>query len=134
MKMPLSRPHADVLEFHRAFGHPAPDRPQIQPDELVQKRAGWIEEEVEELKSAETLHDQADAYIDILYFAHGGLVELGLDPSPLWAIVQAANMAKLGPDGTPLYHPDGKVRKPEGWIAPDAALEEEIKRQIDTSI
>ena len=38
---------------------------------------------------------------------------------------EKGNMAKLGPDGKPILHPEtGKVIKPEGWVAPDAAIAE----------
>jgi predicted HAD superfamily Cof-like phosphohydrolase len=50
----------------------------------------------------------------------------------LFDIVQAANMAKLGPDGKPIIRPeDGKIMKPEGWEPPEEKLEAEIKRQYE---
>ena len=36
-----------------------------------------------------------------------------------WAVVHVSNMAKLGPDGKPIYREDGKILKPEGWQPPD---------------
>lgn len=120
----------DVRAFHQAFGHPAPDGPTVQPILRAHTRGDWIVSEVVELQGAKTIVDQADAYIDIIYFAVGGLVELGIDPGPLWDIVQSANMAKLGPDGQPIYHLDGKVKKPEGWEAPEPKLLAEVERQI----
>jgi predicted HAD superfamily Cof-like phosphohydrolase len=131
--MSLTNLTVQVREFHKAFGHPAPDAPVMQDALRVHKRTDWIVEEVNELRDAKTIVDQADAYIDMIYFAVGGLVELGLDPGPLWDIVHNANMAKLGADGKPLYHPDGKVRKPEGWVAPEPLLHLEVQRQINES-
>jgi predicted HAD superfamily Cof-like phosphohydrolase len=73
---------------------------------------------------------QSDAIIDAFYFLAGSLVEMGVKPQALFDIVQAANMAKLGPDGKPIIRPeDGKIMKPEGWEPPEAKLEAEIKRQ-----
>lgn len=43
---------------------------------------------------------------------------------PLQAVfdeVHRSNMAKLGPDGTPIRREDGKVLKPAGWTPPDIA-------------
>ncbi|WP_240731313.1 hypothetical protein [Exiguobacterium mexicanum] len=75
---------------------------------------------------------QADALTDALYFVMGSFVELGLDPVPLFEIVQRANMAKLGPDGKPILRAsDNKVMKPEGWLPPEPELEAEVRRQLE---
>lgn len=122
--------YVDVHEFHRVFGHPARLTPGLQPADRVTARANWIDEEVGELRDAKNIYDQADAYIDIIYFAVGGLVEMGVDPSELWRIVHGANMAKVFPDGTVKRREDGKIMKPPHWRAPDEAICEEINRQI----
>lgn len=116
-----------VRAFHIAFGHPAPEKPEKQHILRAAKRAEWIDEELDELVGAQDITEQADAYLDIIYFALGGLVELGIEPSAIFDMVQRANMAKLGPDGKPIYHPDGKVKKPEGWVAPDDAIRAHIE-------
>lgn len=121
--------YSDVHDFHRVFSHPANFTPTLQPDDRRLARADWIAEEVQELRDATTLEDQADAYIDILYFAVGGMVELGINPGPLWDIVHGANMAKVQPDGSVKRREDGKIVKPEGWQAPDELLRAEIARQ-----
>ena len=122
---------ADVRAFHAAFGHPAPDSPSLLPAEAAERRAAWIEEEAQELREATTIEAQADAFIDVIYFAVGGLVNLGVQPGPLWDIVQSANMAKLWPDGRPRHRPsDGKVIKPDGWEDPGPKLAAEIRRQL----
>ena len=57
--------------------------------------------------------------IDLIYFALGTLVEMGLEADELFDIVQKADMAKRWPDGKPRYNPkDGKVIKPDGWEDP----------------
>ncbi len=77
---------------------------------------------------------QADALTDINYFTQGSYVEMGVEPQPLFDIVQDANMAKLWEDGKPRYREtDGKIMKPEGWVAPEPLLEKEIERQIKKS-
>lgn len=138
--MGLNKLYKDVNEFHKAFRHPAPDKPQAQSREKAQKRGKWINDEVDELNEASELENevdravgQADAYIDIIYFAVGGLVELGIEPEALWNIVQEANMNKLH-DGKPVYHPDGKIKKPSGWVAPEPLLRAEVERQLTENV
>jgi len=120
----------DVHDFHRTFDHPRNLRPVLQPADRVEARANWLDEEVIELREATTIAEQADAYIDIIYFAVGGLVEMGVNPEKLWSIVHGANMAKVWPDGTVRRRADGKIVKPDGWVAPDALIEAEIQRQM----
>ena len=121
----------DVRAFHLAFSHPAPDTPTLMDPDMANRRAAWIEEEAQELREATTIEDQADAFIDVIYFALGGLVNLGVQPGPLWDIVQAANMAKLWPDGRPRHREgDGKVVKPDGWQDPGPKLAAEVLRQM----
>jgi len=128
--MAINTAWLDVREFHMVFGHPAPNYPQMQPSERADARGKWIESEVEELREATTLTGQADAYLDIVYFAIGGLVELGVMPNRLWYLVHEANMAKRHPDGSVKRREDGKIIKPEGWVAPDEAIAEEVARQV----
>jgi predicted HAD superfamily Cof-like phosphohydrolase len=128
--MGIDRAWEDVRAFHLAFGHAAPEAPELLHADFVERRADWIEEEADELREAATVAEQADAFIDIIYFALGGLVNLGVRPERLWDIVQNANMAKLWPDGRPHYRDgDGKVMKPAGWQDPGPLLEAEINRQ-----
>jgi predicted HAD superfamily Cof-like phosphohydrolase len=118
-----------VRDFHVAFGHPVADRPALLSCERVRARSKWLAEEVEEFRQASTVEDQADAMIDLLYFALGTLVELGIEGEPLFHIVQRANMAKLWPDGKAHLDQDGKVQKPPSWRNPGEALRQEIARQ-----
>lgn len=128
----LSRATAAVRAFHVAFNHPQSDAPTLIPYDRVKKRALWIKEEAEELEdpAKQTIEDQVDATLDIIYFALGNFVELGIDPTPLFQIVHEANMAKVWPDGTIHKNADGKTIKPPGWVAPEPKLREEIARQI----
>ena len=80
----------------------------------------------------ERLVGQGDALTDGLYFIMGSFNENGLKPTPLFDIVQGANMAKLGADGKPIIREsDGKIMKPEGWMPPEPQLEAEVLRQIE---
>ena len=121
----------DVRDFHDKFGHPVAEKPVMIDKKRALSRAKWMNEEVAEFLIAEDIYEQADAMIDLMYFALGTMVEMGLEADELFAIVQQANMAKLWPDGKPHYNPkDGKVIKPEGWEDPAP----KIKAYIDSVI
>lgn len=114
----------EVKEFHEVFGHPISPRHQMLGAERAVDRANWMKEEVDEFLEASTMLDQADAIIDLLYFAFGTLVEMGVDcPYTLFKIVHDANMAKLWPDGKPHFREDNKVIKPAGWVGPEVTME-----------
>ncbi|PAV30358.1 HAD family hydrolase [Virgibacillus profundi] len=76
---------------------------------------------------------QMDALTDVSYFNYGSFAVAGVDPEPLFDIVQDANMGKLWEDGKPRYREeDNKIQKPPYWeflYAPEAKLEAEIERQ-----
>ena len=120
-----------VREFHIKFGHPVSDFPVKMDADRALKRYHWLLEEVNEFIEAEEIVEQADAMIDVIYFALGTLVEMGIKPDALFEIVQAANMAKLWPDGKPHYNQEGKTIKPSTWVDPHNKLKEEIERQHD---
>ncbi len=120
-----------VREFHDKFGHPCPEEPAMLDSKRALSRGKWMNEEVAEFLVAKDIYEQADAMIDLMYFALGTMVEMGLEADELFDIVQQANMSKLWPDGKPHYNPkDGKVIKPEGWEDPAP----KIKAYIDTII
>ena len=84
------------------------------------------------LTDHERIVGQADALVDELYFNQGSFTVLGVKPTPLFDIVQSANMAKLGPDGKPIIRKsDNKIMKPNGWEAPEPKLSAEIRNQLD---
>ncbi len=114
----LNRAFDLVEEFHRAFDHPIASSPRTLTPDRAKARADWMREEVDEFLEATELDEQLDAMIDLIYFALGTLVEMGLKPDPFFEIVHQANMSKLWPDGKPRRRPDGKTIKPEGWKDP----------------
>ena len=120
-----------VKEFHRVFNHPIGNEPQILSLERAQKRYRWIKEEIEEFLAASEKGDiveQADAMIDTIYYALGTLVEMGIQPDPIFDVVQEANMKKIWSDGLPHYDEDGKAIKPPEWKNPHDYIEEVIMR------
>ena len=110
---------AMVAEFHRRFGSPPPERPDLErfPGAL---RVRLIQEEADELAQAVAegdLAEMVDALCDLLYVTYGAAVDLGVDLQPFFAAVHRSNMAKVGGR----RREDGKWLKPEGWTPPDVA-------------
>ena len=127
----MDREWSKVKEFQIKFGHPVSEYPRQLDTERAIKRYHWMLEEINEFMEADDIVEQADAMIDVIYFALGTLVEMGIKPDSLFDIVQAANMAKLWPDGRPHYNTEGKTVKPDTWEDPHYKLEEEIRRQYE---
>ncbi len=120
-----------VRKFHLRFGHPVSEYPRQLDHERAIKRYHWMLEEITEFIEADEIVEQADAMIDVIYFALGTLVEMGIRPDRLFDIVQTANMAKLWPDGKPHYNAEGKTIKPDSWKDPHYELELEIAKQYE---
>lgn len=121
--------HERVRAFHEAFGHPVGLRPHPLDGPRATVRAAWMREEVDEFELAASTVDQADAMIDLIYFALGTLVEMGVPAEPLFEIVHRANMSKRAADGVVVRAPDGKVEKPIGWVSPETQLSEWLVAQ-----
>lgn len=119
-----------VREFQCKFHHPISDVPCQMSSERVNIRGKWMQEELNEFYVAEDMYDQADAMIDLIYFALGTLVEMGIKPDEIFDIVHNANMAKLWPDGLPHYNKDGKTIKPAGWKDPKPLMRESIDKTV----
>ena len=119
-----------VKEFHLKFNHPVGNSPKIMERERAVARYHWMKEEIDEFLEAVNQKDiveQADAMIDVIYFALGTLVEMGIKPDRLFNIVQEANMSKLWDDGLPHYNSEGKTIKPPTWQDPHEYLKEAIE-------
>ena len=113
-----------VREFQEKFNHPVSNSPKFMDSERALKRYHWMLEEINEFIEADEIVEQADAMIDVMYFALGTLVEMGIKPDELFDIVHNANMSKLWPDGKPHYNAEGKTIKPSTWVDPHPLLEE----------
>ncbi len=115
-----------VKDFQIKFGHPVSNVPIMMQPDRAKKRYSWMLEEINEFIAAEDIVEQADAMIDLMYFALGTLVEMGIKPDELFKIVHNANMSKLWEDGKPHYNSDGKTIKPATWEDPHGKLEKVI--------
>ena len=135
INMGINKEYNDVKNFHKAFNHPIADKPTLMDEDRANARFAWMQEEIFEfLKATENqdIYEQADAMIDLIYFALGTLVELGIPPEEIFEIVQNANMSKLWEDGKPRYNEIGKVKKPPTWQDPHDKIVEAIDRMRTT--
>jgi predicted HAD superfamily Cof-like phosphohydrolase len=119
----------EIKKFQITFEHPVANKPQRIEAGRKLVRLSWMQEELDEYREANTIYDEVDALIDALYFILGTFVEMGIQPQPIFDIVQKANMDKVWPDGLVHKKPDGKTIKPEGWQAPEPLIIAEIDRQ-----
>lgn len=123
---------AAVTKFHATAGHPIGRAPRLLDRGHAKLRLKWAREELDELEEAIDAGDivaQYDAILDAKYFLTGTLVEMGLSDERGFAIVHGSNMAKFV-DGQLLRDTEGKVQKPEGWVAPEPQLEALIREMV----
>lgn len=118
-----------VRDFQEKFGHPYKSTPCLLEKDRVEKRYDWMLEEINEFKEAKDIYEQADAMIDLMYFALGTLVEMGIKPQKIFEIVHDANMAKLWEDGKHHEDENGKTIKPPNWEDPYPKLKQAIDNQ-----
>jgi predicted HAD superfamily Cof-like phosphohydrolase len=114
----MTNPFKDVDTFQAACDQ--------EPSELnYQMYLGLIEEEVGELNDAVATNDtveQLDALVDILVVTMGAIRAAGFNGEGAWEEVMKTNFAKIDPTtGKVIKREDGKVLKPEGWLAPQLA-------------
>lgn len=111
----------DIGDFNRKIcGLKYPKRPQSLDAERKEWACTALAEELFEFKNANNIADEADALIDLMYFAGGRLHEMGLSGQELFDEVHKANMAKQR--GSLAKRPGSKGHdaiKPVGWRAPD---------------
>jgi hypothetical protein len=113
----------DIMMMHEKYG--VFDKVQAFDKEKLNKflefRIKFLEEEMNELSTAETADDVVDALIDLCVVAIGTLDLFDVDARLAWDRVHEANMNKqVGIKESrpnPLGLPD--LVKPEGWTAPN---------------
>lgn len=118
-----------IREFQEKFGQPYRETPMKLDDSRAKIRSSWMLEEVGEFLEADNVIDQSDAMIDLVYFAIGTMVEMGVKPEKIFNEVHKANMSKLWEDGKPRFDEKGKVIKPDNWQTPEPIIEEILKAQ-----
>lgn len=116
-----------VKNFQKMAGQPIGEYPQFLSRQRCNIRCKWMREEIEEFENGNTVYEQADAIMDLLYYALGTLVEMGVKPDELFLLVHEFNVKKI--IGKQCDN-DGKIMKPYGWHHPD----KEIKEIIDAMV
>jgi len=119
----MTNPFKDIETFATACDQP--------PSEANYKMyLSLIDEEYDELLDAVAEQDkveQLDALVDILVVTMGAIRAAGWDGEAAWKEVMDTNFAKIDPTtGKVRKREDGKVLKPEGWVAPALAQFVEI--------
>jgi len=112
-----------VREFSEACNDELPNTPTLLPADQVSFIIEMVIDELDELREATTVVDQADALLDAIIYICDTAARHGMNLDRLFSIVHAANMSKIV-DGKVIRRADGKVLKPEGWVAPEPQLEE----------
>ena len=110
----------DIEEFHDKFGIAYYGPPRALPEDLIEFRTTFMDEELDEYIQAAAKGDKAkmlDSLVDLVYVAVGTAHLHGFNFTEAWARIHAANMKKeKGPsERSALYD----VIKPEGWEPPD---------------
>lgn len=118
-----------VKEFSDACNdHELPSTPQLMDSAAVEFIAEMVNDELQELREAVDVVEQADALVDAIYYICDTAVRHGINLDRLFEIVHTANMGKVV-DGRVLRREDGKILKPPGWSDPGPALVAELDRQ-----
>lgn len=131
----MADPYADVLEFYAKFDLPIGIYPQRLPQERLTFRFTRIVEEAAEFCQAArqgNLDEAAQELIDIVYFALGTAIEMGVPFMEVWNLVHAANMQKEPSNGrSSLYGEKLDVVKPPGWKSPAADVRRLINEHLE---
>ncbi len=114
-----------VKIFQSRAKQPVSNKPTFLPRDRVSIRYKWMKEELREFFEAQNIYEQVDSIMDLLYYALGTLVELGVEPDELFVMLHEWNLKKLDKI---CCDENGKVLKPEGWEHPDKAIKEIIDR------
>jgi len=113
----------DIFKMHQYYGvHPKiNDMNNETLKTFLEFRKFFLQEELDELKNAESAEDVVDALIDLCVVAIGTLDAFGVNSYEAWDEVLRANMSKQtgvkASRPNPLGLPD--LIKPEGWVGPD---------------
>jgi len=105
-----------------------PSSPRLMDDAAVEFIAEMVNDELQELREATDVAEQADALVDAIYYICDTAVRHGMNLDRVFDIVHGANMQKVV-DGRVIRRDDGKIMKPEGWQDPAPLLLAEMHHQ-----
>ena len=115
----------DINDMHSKFGvHAAVDAMDVEKlKKFLEFRINFLQEELDEMKTAQTADDVVDALVDLCVVAIGTMDAFGIDAHEAWDRVHHCNMMKeVGiKESRPnkLGLPD--LIKPTGWYPPTHA-------------
>lgn len=112
----------DSIEiFHENFGIRAPKEPVFLSEDISDFRVRFMQEELDEYRSATTLEDKIDALIDLVVVAMGTAFMHGFNWESHWNEVFVANMNKVrtGDASQTKRKHQLDISKPPGWKAPN---------------
>lgn len=126
----------EIIEFLYASADNDPTVFEEQIKELKLRFNQSVSKVTQQARPVEdSLVEQVDALIDLLYFTYGSFVLMGVDPTKIFEVVHQANMGKLFPDGQPHFDPiTYKVMKPDNWAndySPEKKISELLKAQLE---
>lgn len=111
-------PVEDVAHFQKTvLKYEFPEKPTKLRGRRLRETAICLNEEIDELFGAANISDQADALIDLIYFAFGALYQMGVPARKVWDEVHRANITKKR--GITERGNEIDAAKPEGWTPPD---------------
>ena len=100
-------------------------KPDSGPARLTPDRKRWalmaLEEELTEFRDADNLEDEADALVDLIYFAAGRFHEMGVNGAAVFREVHEANMRKVRGPLAKRGNSGYDAVKPEDWVGPDVS-------------
>ena len=114
-----------VEEFHRKYGFPVGEKPEMIEEKYFKLRVSWMIEEIMEMLQAEDLTSISDALADLIYYAIGTFVVLGIDGSEIFQVVQESNMTKAHSEVR--QYDGGKPTKDTDWVPPEEAIRAKIR-------
>jgi predicted HAD superfamily Cof-like phosphohydrolase len=114
----------DIKEFHEKFDLKPLEKPGLLCSSLMRFRVQFIEEELDELRSAyfnDDLEEVFDALIDIVYVTLGTAYLMNLPFNEGWKEVQSCNMKKIKAKyaSESKRHSSHDVIKPDDWQSPN---------------
>lgn len=110
----------DLRTMHKKFGFEPNKEPDFLPDEYMEFRVEFVQEEFIELVKAvanKDLPETIDALIDIMVVAAGTLDLMGVDSQKHWDEVHFCNMQKQV--GVTKRKFGADLMKPHGWKGPN---------------
>lgn len=113
-----------------AAGEKLPNTPQKLTKKDIQFLCDMVSEELQELKDAKDIGEQADALVDAIYFVFDTAAKKGINLDPIFSIVHENNLTKVSHKKVTRSQ-KGKILKPDHWKDPGVLIKKEIEKQTN---